>query len=977
VITPRQTRLIRVADLHQFRRVIVALCSGPPAAGRVVIVPTRAAGSTLTRTLDTHGVRGKTLPALATRDELYDILRDRSVDARRQLTPFERDAIAQAAAHEAAAESGDLPFSVRPGLVAEILRFYDQLRRQSQVVRRFEELMAETLGREHPEDRGAERLLRQTMFLARTFRKYEERIAAAGAVDEHALRDTLIEQASPSPIQHVVVTVPDWIADPSGLFVADFDLLNRLPHLARIDVVATEGTLASGFHERLHTWWPGLDELTALDIVGPSPVRRPTLICPEPSSPGGESALWFTRRDREEELIAIARRMAGRDRESLSRTAVVFKRPLPYLYLAGETLGAAGVPYTAADAFPLAAEPTAAVLDLVLDVIEADYARGPLLELLRSPHLDFSASLSSEATSGLDHALSDARYLGQPDRLFELAEEWTAVTGSGARGPTVAVRQRALPAMRRAIEMVRELATIVPAGTASHQMRALIAFLEGHFTPLTSDDSLASRESRARAGLLRVLHAVADAHALHHDPPWSIVDLATGVRRWIADETFRIDHPSEGVHLLDDQAARYGEFDDVTVVGLIESDWPDRTRRNVFYPPSLLRTLNWPSEKDRRAAADARFLDVLSSSAGQVELSTFLLDDESIVARSIQLDEVARARLSTATRSVEVRRISDTTTRSIAPSHPSGTWLALRKSRTAAADPIFHGQSRAPDVREWSVSAVETYLDCPFKFFARHVLRLEEEPDDEEVMNPRRQGDFVHKVFETFFKEWQAAGHQAITPGNLSTARELFTTVVDRAIDTHGLPEGEASLERTRLLGSPVMAGLGEAVFRMEAERDEPVVARLLEHRLSGAIALHTNTGPRTVALRGKADRIDLLADGTIRLIDYKLGWAPDRTRALQLPIYAVAAEQRLRERGRSWTLGEAMYIAFKEPRRVVPLFSRKTARDDVLAAAQQRLADALDGIERGEFPPTPQDVFRCESCACSTVCRKDYVGDI
>jgi RecB family exonuclease len=958
--------------------VVAAFCSDPslPAADRVVIVPTHAAGRTLTRTLEKYGVKGR-LPALATRDELYDILRARSADAPRQLTPFERDAVVQAAAHEAAAETGDLPFRVRPGLVAEMVRFYDQLRRQSQVVRRLEELIAGALGGEHPDDRGAERLLRQTTFLARTFRKYEERLAAAPAFDEHALRDWLIEQASPTPIQHAVVTVPDWIGDPSGLFVADFDLLNRLPRLARIDVVATEGTLASGFHERLHTWWPGLDESTALDIVGASPLGRPTLICPKPSNPGGEAALWFTHRDREEELTAIARRVTGSTRQSLNRTAVVFKRPLPYLYLAGETLGAAGVPYTVADAFPLAAEPTAAVVDLVLDVIEADYARGPLLELLRSPHLDLSAGLSSEAISGLDHALSDARYLGQSDRLLVLAGEWAAATGRRARDLSAAVRQQALPALRRAIEVVRELTTIPAGGKASYQVRGLIAFLDGHFTALMSDDPFAARELRARSALLRVLHAVADAHAVHHDPPWSIVELSSSVRRWIGDETFRVDQASEGVHFVDDQAARYGEFDDVTVVGLIESDWPDRARRNVFYPPSVLRTLNWPSEQDRRAAADARFLDLLSSSAGRVELSTFLLDDESIVTRSMQLDEVARARLSTSTRSVEAPRTSGPTTRSIAPSGPSATWLALRQSRTPAAAPMFHGQTPAPDVSEWSVSAVESYLDCPFKFFARHVLRLEEEPDDEEVMDPRRQGDFVHAVFEAFFKEWQAAGHEAITPANLSTARELFAAVVNRTLDTHGLPEGEAALERTRLLGSPVTPGLGEAVFRMEAERDERIVARLLEHRLSGAITLDTRTGPRTITLRGKADRIDLLADGTFRLVDYKLGWAPDRTRALQLPIYALAAEQRLQERGRSWTLAEAMYIAFKEPRRVVPLFSRKSARDEVLAAAQQRLADALDGIERGEFPPTPHDVFRCESCAYSAVCRKDYVGDI
>ena len=234
----------------------------------------------------------------------------------------------------------------------------------------------------------------------------------------------------------------------------------------------------------------------------------------------------------------------------------------------------------------------------------------------------------------------------------------------------------------------------------------------------------------------------------------------------------------------------------------------------------------------------------------------------------------------------------------------------------------------------------------------------------------------LHDVFESFFRAWQGAGHHAITPQNLDVARELFTAVVERALER--LPEAEAGLERTRLLGSPAAAGLGEAVFRMEAERPIAVVERLLERRLDGDILIATAQGPRTISLRGKADRIDLLADGTFRLIDYKLGWPPNRARALQLPIYSVCAEQQLATRdGPTWRLGEAMYLAFKGPKRVVPLFAKPADRAKVLAEAQQRLADTLDAIARGEFPPTPDDVYRCETCAFTAVCRKDYVGDV
>ena len=75
--------------------------------------------------------------------------------------------------------------------------------------------------------------------------------------------------------------------------------------------------------------------------------------------------------------------------------------------------------------------------------------------------------------------------------------------------------------------------------------------------------------------------------------------------------------------------------------------------------------------------------------------------------------------------------------------------------------------------------------------------------------------------------------------------------------------------------------------------------------------------------------------------------------------------------------LGEAAYLAFKGQKRVVPLFSNATDRVKVLAEAQQRLADTVDAIERGEFPPTPDDVWRCETCSFASVCRKDYVGDV
>jgi len=967
VITPRRTRLIRAADLHEFRQVFGNL---PRGTGSAVVVPTRAAAVQLARSFaEGH------LTLIVTRDQLYDLLHTQLNNPPRRLNAFEREAIAQAAADDAWRETGDLPFQIRPGLIGEMLRFYDQLRRQSQQVSRFDELITSALAGDSTLDRGAERMLAQTRFLVAAFREYERRVAASGACDEHMLRERLIEQsdaasglsrtAAHQPLKHIVVTVADWIADPAGLFVADFDLLARLPGLETLDLVCTAAVLGSGFHERIHSWWPGLEEAAATELIGQSSRVRPILALPTTDA----ERVWFTYRDREEELVAIADRLRTSDSTDrlLDRTAVVFKHPLPYLYLAPDTLGTAGIPYQIADALPLAADPVATIIDLILEAVETAFSRESLVALLRSAHLKVwlkpdtttEVRLKPDATtafhqsvSELNRELSERRYLGGLDRLEQCAADHKA-NGSDA-------------ALEAALAIARELAPLATARPASEQIHHLISFLRRHFRPLENTDELAVREQSVRDALLEILHRMAAARQQHHDVTWTIDDVAAAVRRWIGEETFPVESSANGVCLLDDQAARYGDFDDVTVVGLIETEWPERPRRNIFYPPTLLKSLGWASEKDRRAADEARFLDLLSSASHEIALFTFTLDDEALVSRSILLDEVPRARLSA------VQRTANTT----APTAiDQRDWARRRASRTAADAAIFHGGAGTRPETVWSVSALETYTTCPFKFFAQHVLKLEEEPDDEEVMDPRRQGQFVHHVFETFFVEWQRSGRRAITAANLDEARALFTEVVDRALAD--LPDGEAGLERTRLLGSSAAAGLGEAVFRMEAERSVPVIERLLEHELRGSFTMSTSAGSREVQLRGKADRVDLLDDGTFRLIDYKLGWPPDRNRALQLPIYSVCAEQRLTGRhGRRWSMGEAMYLAFKGPKRVVPLFAPGN-RDEVLEKAQQRLVDTIDAISRGDFPPTPDDVYRCETCSFAAVCRKDYVGDV
>ncbi len=223
-------------------------------------------------------------------------------------------------------------------------------------------------------------------------------------------------------------------------------------------------------------------------------------------------------------------------------------------------------------------------------------------------------------------------------------------------------------------------------------------------------------------------------------------------------------------------------------------------------------------------------------------------------------------------------------------------WLELRLSRSAASEARFHGGAQPFVPPTYAISALERYLRCPFLFFAERVLKVEEDPSEERTLSAKDQGIFVHQVFERFFGVWQSRGYGAITLENIADARAIFHEVLEKELG--GLPEDEASVQRARLLGSPADEGLAETVFQIELGWTQPVVERFLEHPLEGEFEIQSEAGPRRIGLRGKADRIDVLADGTLRIVDYKLGSAPDRRQALQLPIYSDVRRAALRTAG-------------------------------------------------------------------------------
>jgi hypothetical protein len=340
------------------------------------------------------------------------------------------------------------------------------------------------------DDRGAERLVRQTRFLAAAFASSS---AAAEAAPTSMLRARLVASPAPRPYRHVVVAVGDRSSDRYGLWPADWDLLARLPALTALDVVVTDTALAGDLHERLHHLLPGLDEVREGDA---SDASSPVLRVP------ADGAQVHVARDREEEVAGFARRVKAAVRcgalDRLDRAALVVRTPLPYVYVTREVLRSAGVlpDVRRAPARRRTGRPPSTRLLGCRHRLRL----GPAIALPGSPHFRFEDGGERRARPGTrSTARSPSSYLGQLSALRPLVEAWTARSASSS----TAARRRAGRVLERLASALEPLRTPSPVAERS---RLLVAFITGR--------------GRARARTIRCARGCARA------PPSSAPDRA-------------------------------------------------------------------------------------------------------------------------------------------------------------------------------------------------------------------------------------------------------------------------------------------------------------------------------------------------------------------------------------------------------------------------------------------------------------------
>jgi ATP-dependent helicase/DNAse subunit B len=381
-------------------------------------------------------------------------------------------------------------------------------------------------------------------------------------------------------------------------------------------------------------------------------------------------------------------------------------------------------------------------------------------------------------------------------------------------------------------------------------------------------------EFRELAGALRQFdHAVGEAVDLigpSGEAGCSLADYLAALDEVLRETPLRVaDHRHNVVNVVTVFEARQWEIPVAFVCGLVERQFPRHHGQDLFF-----------ADADRRRLQEAGFH--LRTSSEREEEERFLYEiattraTEKLVLTYARRDEREQPLL----RSFLLPADYDND-RSTSP-------VRVRE-QPSPFDPKNLGKLEHTELlREiltrhasFSPSSLETYLQCPFQFFASRTLRLKGPPDDPaRRLDPLLVGTIIHRAIAN----WSAAPLEPIA--------DALDAVLDETLEVKSIPRGfhtemlryNLRTDLARFVSENLSRPLGDAAGqKREAE---------VRYAIDDNEQLFVN---------GRIDRYDVFGDNFGLIVDYKYS-SEDRVKTifkeheqgarLQAPLYLLGLER-------------------------------------------------------------------------------------
>ena len=333
----------------------------------------------------------------------------------------------------------------------------------------------------------------------------------------------------------------------------------------------------------------------------------------------------------------------------------------------------------------------------------------------------------------------------------------------------------------------------------------------------------------------------------------------------VRDEAY-LPHPN--IVILGTLEARVQSADLVILGGLNEGIWPSAAKPDPWMSRDMRRQIGLPLPERQIGLSAHDFQQAIA--AREVVLSRSIRDGDAPTVASRWV--IRLLNLLSGLGQVGVTALDDMRARgeallalSVAMNLPERE--VVPAVRPSPSPPV----SARPD--RLSVTRIETLIRDPYTIYAEKILKLRALDPPGKEADARERGTALHKVLEVF---------TARTKDGLPDDAEAVFVDVAREVLDDLVPW--PSVRRLWLARLRKIAGWFIAGERVRRERAGLLAQEVLGKRMLGGFTL-----------TAKADRIDLLANGSFAIYDYKSGGLPSKKQAkefaVQLPLEGAMAQ--------------------------------------------------------------------------------------
>lgn len=437
--------------------------------------------------------------------------------------------------------------------------------------------------------------------------------------------------------------------------------------------------------------------------------------------------------------------------------------------------------------------------------------------------------------------------------------------------------------------------------------------------------------------------------------------------------------PLSGLQVMGVLETRALDFDRLIILSMNEGIFPLKKAANSFIPYNLRRGFGLPTYEHQDSVWAYHFYRLIRR-AKQV---TLLYDTRTT---GLQTGEVSRfvhqLRYHYQYPLIDELVVYDVASSAVPP---------ISVQKTAEVEKLLSDfLSGGP--RALSASAINTYLDCPLKFYFSVLEQIQEEDEITETVERDVFGSILHKVMEDLYAPFKG---KLVTADLLKLLRKdqpLLTGTIARAFaELFFKSPVVRSLEGENFLTGEMIRKYAEKILEQDA-RFTPFHYIESEKKVRATIAL---SDKRVVQLKGFIDRVDSL-DRVLRIVDYKTGSgklefesveglfdkeAKDRPKAvMQVFLYAWMYQQ-LPEYTGMPIQPAIYYLRTLFQRSFNPVVEQKKGRgkadkvnsfQDFASDFEDKLRQCLDEIFNLDIPFTQTETGKaCAYCSFRGLCGK------